>query len=360
MAEQILIFTVVASEVDVPEAPLALSGTRISATIVNLSWIHDGDLEDGFTIERKLESAIDFEEIGQAMVNATTYEDVTIESNESYHYRVAAFNATGTSVYTNVVSINAVQETDILAFSLAEQTGSALIYSGIHTVSLEVEFGTDVTSLTPGITLSEGATSAPVSSVAVDFTEPVTYTVTSEDGSSSQDWQVTVTISTTVLVTGITLNENQGSVAVDSTYSLIASLIPANATNQNVIWSSDNQAVARVDSEGIVLGITVGTAVILATTEDGGFTDTFEVTVTEGGIILNSAVIQGDEISIYPNPVSDLLYTNIKAVKVEVISLVGNSKEMKVIQGVIDVSKLTKGLYFIKTPQQQFVRFIKK
>ncbi|MBU2913271.1 hypothetical protein, partial [Reichenbachiella agariperforans] len=52
-------------------------------------------------------------------------------------------------------------DTDILTFVLADQTGAAVIDATDHTVSIEVPFGTDVTGLTPTLTLSEGAISNP-------------------------------------------------------------------------------------------------------------------------------------------------------------------------------------------------------
>lgn len=85
-------------------------------------------------------------------------------------------------------------ETDILAFTLAEQTGAATINTTLHTVAIEVALDTDVTSLIPTITLSYGATVIPLSGVARDFTNPVPYTVTAEDGVTHQEWTVTVTI----------------------------------------------------------------------------------------------------------------------------------------------------------------------
>jgi predicted extracellular nuclease len=85
---------------------------------------------------------------------------------------------------------------DIVGFELAEQTGSANINSTSHTVDIEVVYGTDVTNLTPTITVSKRATVSPASGVAQDFTNPVTYTVTAQDG-TTQDWVVTVTVATT-------------------------------------------------------------------------------------------------------------------------------------------------------------------
>ncbi len=54
---------------------------------------------------------------------------------------------------------------------------------------------------------------------------------------------------------------------------------PANATNKNITWTSSDPTVATVDTEGVVTAIKVGTTTITATTQDGNFTDTSEITV---------------------------------------------------------------------------------
>ncbi|MGL1887455.1 MAG: FG-GAP-like repeat-containing protein, partial [Reichenbachiella sp.] len=91
-------------------------------------------------------------------------------------------------------------ETDITAFSLTNQTGAATISATNHTIAIEVVNGTTVTALVPTFTVSADATVA-VSAVsqvsgttANDFTSAVTYTVTAEDGVTTQDWVVTVSV----------------------------------------------------------------------------------------------------------------------------------------------------------------------
>ncbi len=61
-----------------------------------------------------------------------------------------------------------------------------------YTINLSVPIGTDLTSLTPTISIPADATVSPLSGVAQDFTNPITYTVTSQDG-STQSYTVTVT-----------------------------------------------------------------------------------------------------------------------------------------------------------------------
>ena len=82
---------------------------------------------------------------------------------------------------------------DLLTFTLASQTGAATINGVNHTVSIEVANGTDVTTLAPTITVSKYATISPASGATTDFTNPVDYTVTAQDG-TTQLYTVTVTV----------------------------------------------------------------------------------------------------------------------------------------------------------------------
>ena len=61
------------------------------------------------------------------------------------------------------------------------------------TVTIEVDPNTPLTALAPTISVSAGASVNPASGVTLDFTNPVTYTVTAEDGTTTKDWTVTVT-----------------------------------------------------------------------------------------------------------------------------------------------------------------------
>ena len=72
-------------------------------------------------------------------------------------------------------------------------TVSGIIDNTNYTIALTVPKATDVTKLTPAITVSPNATLTPASGVQEDFTNPVTYTVTAQD-SSSQTYTVTVNV----------------------------------------------------------------------------------------------------------------------------------------------------------------------
>lgn len=101
-------------------------------------------------------------------------------------------------------------------------------------------------------------------------------------GSKTATCNVTVTgISTTVAVQSVSLNKNTTTINVGETETLVATITPPNATNQNVTWGTDAPNIATV-TNGVVEGKAVGTASISVETSDGSHTDTCNVTVKQG------------------------------------------------------------------------------
>ena len=112
-------------------------------------------------------------------------------------------------------------------------------------------------------------------------------------------------------VTGVTLTRNNATVpqgetltlAVGGTLTLIPKVEPENAVNKQVSWKSNTPAVADV-TDGIVSGLTEGSAIITVTTEDGNKTASCIVKVTTNtvavtGVTLNynnKALTQGETI----------------------------------------------------------------
>lgn len=80
---------------------------------------------------------------------------------------------------------------------------------------------------------------------------------------------------TSVSVSPVTVSIEEG-----STTQLTATVLPANATNKSVTWSSSNTDVATVNSSGVVTAVAEGSAIITVTTVVGGFSDECDVTVT--------------------------------------------------------------------------------
>ena len=96
---------------------------------------------------------------------------------------------------------------------------------------------------------------------------------------------------TTIPVTSITLNKTSLSLQTGQSETLTASILPTNATNQTVTWSSSKESVVTVDS-GKVTAIAKGNATITCTANDGsGVTATCAVTVTDPIIKVTSITL---------------------------------------------------------------------
>lgn len=86
--------------------------------------------------------------------------------------------------------------------------------------------------------------------------------------------------STITHVTGISLDQTSASIEKGHTLTLVATVVPGDATNPTVNWTSSNDEIATVSNSGVVTAVAEGGPVtITATTEDGGLTATCEITV---------------------------------------------------------------------------------
>jgi glucuronoarabinoxylan endo-1,4-beta-xylanase len=83
--------------------------------------------------------------------------------------------------------------------------------------------------------------------------------------------------------TGVTVSPSTLSLTGIAVSQLTATVSPSGATNQAVLWSTSEARVATVTATGQVAGVADGTAVITATTQDGGYTATCTVTVAGTG-----------------------------------------------------------------------------
>jgi len=128
-----------------------------------------------------------------------------------------------------------------------------------------------------------------------------TITATTVDGNKTAECTVVVE---PVSVTGISLNETESELTIGDTLELIATIIPEYATNKEVVWSSSDEKIASVSSDGVVTANAAGTATIIATTVDGNKTAECTVVVepvSVTGISLNetsSELIIGDSLTL--------------------------------------------------------------
>lgn len=104
-----------------------------------------------------------------------------------------------------------------------------------------------------------------------------TIKATTMDGSNiSRSFELVVI---PVPVTGVSLNKTSLALGVGDSETLLANIIPYNAANQTITWSSLDPSIASVNSTGKVTGINIGSTQISVTTADGNFSKICNVDV---------------------------------------------------------------------------------
>ncbi len=87
-----------------PNVPTTLSAGTVTKTSINLKWKDNAANEQGFVIYRSSSLSGTYTEIGKVTANVTSYSDQSLQPGTSYYYRVCAYNAAGTSEYSNVLT----------------------------------------------------------------------------------------------------------------------------------------------------------------------------------------------------------------------------------------------------------------
>lgn len=126
------------------------------------------------------------------------------------------------------------------------------------------------------------ATVHPTTGVITGVSEgTTTITVTSAQGPHQAT--VSVSVGPSQGVIAVRLDKTSVALQSGSNAQLTATVLPSDASNKLVKWTSSNPSVARVDGTGRVTALSKGTATITATTDDGSYTATCSVTVDQGG-----------------------------------------------------------------------------
>jgi len=110
-----------------------------------------------------------------------------------------------------------------------------------------------------------------------------------------------------VSVSGVNLSATGIGLVVGETKSLAATVLPSDATDKGVSWTSDDYTIASVDKNGVVTGVKEGSTAIVVTTDDKGFTASCGVLV--GAFHVESVNFETSTISLKTNDEYQLVWT---------------------------------------------------
>ena len=80
-------------------------------------------------------------------------------------------------------------------------------------------------------------------------------------------------------VTDIAVSESSVNIDRNNSYQLFANILPVNATDKSVIWTTSDPNIVSVDQSGKITGINAGTAIVTVTANDGSYSSSCNVNV---------------------------------------------------------------------------------
>jgi uncharacterized repeat protein (TIGR02543 family) len=166
----------------------------------------------------------------------------------------------------------------ITAFSFPNPAAVGVIDESAGAIAVTLPFNTDVTALVPAITQT-GISISPATGTAQDFTVPVTYKTTAEDG-STRAYQVTVSVSSSSekAITAFSFASPAAIGAIDESAGTIAVTVPF-GTNLTDLVPSISFSGTTISPESDTAQDFTGMVTFTVTAADGG-TKAYAVTVT--------------------------------------------------------------------------------
>ena len=243
------------------EGCTALASVDIAPTVTSIA-------EDAFVLAKQVDVTQKDKDGKDQVVQQTVYEGIAglkilgdaesiapdYASRHGFIFVQNRFHATRVTLNNNsLLLLNGVQTAKLTGTVEPSNCTDDIVWSTSDASVVTV--GQDGSVVTAGlgtatVTLTAGKMSA---SCAVDVVQPVTR---------------------------IDLNKANVSMEAGDVKPLLATVLPNNAYNKNVVWSSSNPAVARVDERGNVTGVAQGSTTVTCAAVDGsGVTQTVKVEV---------------------------------------------------------------------------------
>ena len=222
--------------------------------------------------QQSTDSGSNWTDISGATSASYTINSTTI-SMSGYQYRCVVKSASGVSVISQAATLTVNQSVSPTSYSISAYVAPA----GAGTVTVNGS-GTSAT-----VTANSEVALAATANDGYRFTgwmENDRQVSTDATYTFKATGDRTLTAKFEKKVTGVTLNTETLELFTGGSATLTATVEPSDAANQNVTWQSDNANVATVEG-GTVTAVGVGETTIRVTTEEGNYTATCKVTVTQ-------------------------------------------------------------------------------
>ena len=149
----------------------------------------------------------------------------------------------------------------------------------------------------------------------------------------------------------VSLDETNLSMKVGEEKTLTATVLPENATDKRVAWSSSAPSIASVNN-GVIFARAAGSAIITVTTNDGGKKANCSVTVSPPPIT-GIEDVETPLATVYPNPTDNAVTVEFEAEGVYIVTLADMTGKVLLRQTVneqtvsMDLSNYPTGAYLL-------------
>lgn len=220
-----------------------------NATDKTVTWTSNND-QVATVSDKGLVTAV---KEGKATITATAG-----SASASCEVTVEPINVTGISISNQNLELEVEQTATLTAtVSPSNATNKKIVWTSSNNQIATVDVNGVVKGVTVGTTKIEAKT---------------------EDGGFTASCSVTVS---PIKVKQINLNSINLSLLPSKSYKLIASIVPENAYNKKLIWTSSNPSIATVNQDGLVQALTTGNTTISVKSEDNGATSYCNVSINE-------------------------------------------------------------------------------
>jgi hypothetical protein len=247
-------------------APTGVTATALNTTTIQISWNAAVGAES-YKIYRAADAAGTYLSIGTVPATSTSYNDTGRSIKTQYYYKVSSFFSDNVesdlSDYTSA-SIPA-QTNDITQFRFTHPSATGTI-NGTN-ITVTVPTIVNLTALAPEI-IHNGYSVNPASGIAQDFSSPVQYTVTAENG-ITKNYMITVTVADTSLVTAFNWLNNYAQregnyiIVPKQNESLGPTIIDPNFSSiQVTLRGGDTEKTISLSSNGSLFTVKYGTLIL--------------------------------------------------------------------------------------------------
>lgn len=208
--------------------------------------------------------------------NANTYREASIEPSSSEEsFSVAYRYSSGADRLYDIMTLQGKTSEKVQV----NETEQGISFSGVDDITISASSGGKEVKQN----ISDLNLYATISADVVEIKNNLFLSLNGDkDGDGISETEIVPPIPfDNVPVADIQLDQHEIKLDVGERIGLSARIVPTNASNQNVTWTSSNSKIVNVDQFGNVKAINTGVAYVTVTTTDGSKTDTCKVIVKD-------------------------------------------------------------------------------